>query len=93
MATKAAKAEWRVESEVLDLGDGRWGVTSFTGGDGGSPWEWQAEGGELGPVEGVARNAAQARARVEQVLGLRPAPRAVERLARQYQRQLGGAAR
>lgn len=86
---KKAKA-WTVESEQLVLEENRrWGVTSHVGSDGGSPWEWYAEGGPLGPVEGVARTAAEARQRVEQALGLLPASPALLRQARQYQRACG----
>lgn len=83
----AAEAKWTVSSETLELDGQRWGHVELVHTKG-LAWEWFAEGGPLGPVEGRAQDAEQARERVEQVLGLRPVTPEVERAARAYRRKV-----
>ena len=69
MPTKKKKTpEWELASESLNLGDGRWGYTDKVRTHD-PAWDWYAEGGPLGAVEGRARTAEQARQRIENALG------------------------
>jgi len=62
---------WEATGESIDLGDGRWGYSDLVRTEG-IEWDWVAEGGALGCVEGTARTMAEARERIEQVLGMQP---------------------
>lgn len=73
--------KWELGSEALEFEDGRSGYTDLIRTTA-PAWDWFAEGGALGPIEGTASSAAEARERVEQALGLRPLGKYVSAQAR-----------
>lgn len=84
MAKRAVRSgKWELASETIDLADGRFGYTDLIRiRTEGPAWDWFAEGGALGPIDGTADTAEEARERVEQALGLRPLGKYVAARAR-----------